>query len=71
MVGKGLNTSFRPHAQGFPFQCVSYKTAIALLRPRTHWYPVMFATSINIGAVETETFMTWHWGDIVAKACNT
>ena len=32
-----------------PFQCVSYKTAIAPPRPRTHWWPVILATSIKIG----------------------
>ena len=28
-------------------------------RPRTHWWPVMLATSIRIGGVETSSVVTW------------
>ena len=54
-----------------PFQCVSYKTAIAPPRPRTHWWPVIVATSIKIGGVETSSVEAWYGGDLVAKACKT
>ena len=54
-----------------PFQCVSYKTSIAPPRPRTHWWPVILATSIKIGGVETPSVVTWYGGDLVAKACRT
>ena len=54
-----------------PFQCVSYKTAIAPPRPRTHWRPVILATSIKIGGVETSSVVTWYGGDLVAKTCTT
>ena len=52
-----------------PFQCVSCKTAIAPPRPRTHWRPVILATSIRIGGVETSSVVTWYGGNLVVKAC--
>ena len=54
-----------------PFQYVSYKTGIAPPRPRTHWWPVILATSVKIGGVETSSVVTWYGGDLVAKACRT
>ena len=54
-----------------PFQCVSYRTAMAPPRPRTHWWPGILATSIRIGGVETSSVVTWSGGDFVAKACRT
>ena len=43
-------------------RCVSYRTAIVPPRPRTHWWPVILATS---------SVVTWYGGDLVAKACKT
>ena len=57
--------------RSMPFQWDSYKTAIAPPRPRTHWWPVILATSIRIGGVETSSVVTWYGGDLVAKACRT
>ena len=69
---KAWRFSSRSHVgRRMPFQCVSYKTAIALPRPRTHWWPVILATSIKIGGVETSSVVTWYGGDLVAKACRT
>ena len=66
---KAWRSNSRSHlGRMMPFQCVSYKTAIASLRPRTHWWPVMLATSIRIGGVETSSVVTWYEGDMVAKA---
>ena len=50
---------------------VSHKTAIAPPRPRTHWGPMILATSIRIGEVETSSVVMWYGGDLVAKACRT
>ena len=52
-----------------PSWCVSYKTVIAPPRPRTHWWPVILATSIKIGGVAMSSVGTWYGGDLVAKAC--
>ena len=69
---KAWRSSSRSHVgRRMPFQCVSYKTAIAPPRPRTHLWPVILATSIKIGGVETSSVMTWYGGDLVAKACKT
>ena len=69
---KVWRSSFRPHVgRRMPFQCVSYKKAIAPPRPRTHSWPVILATSIKIGGVETSSVVTWYGGDMVAKACKT
>ena len=54
-----------------PFQCVSYRTAMAPPWPCTHWWPVILATSIRIGGVETSSVVTWQGDDLVAKACKT
>ena len=69
---KTWRSSSRFHVgRRMPFQCVSYKTAIAPPRPRTHWWPVILATSIKIGGVETSSVVTWYGGNLVAKACRT
>ena len=69
---KAWRSSSRSHVgRRMPFQCVSYKTAIAPPRPRTHWWPVILATSIKIGGVETSSVVAWYGGDLVAKACRT
>ena len=69
---KAWRSSSRFHVgQTMPFQCVSYKTAIAPPRPRTHWWPVILVTSVKIGGVETSSVVTWYGGDLVAKACRT
>ena len=54
-----------------PFQCVSYKTALAPPRSRTDWGPVILTTSIRIRGVETSSVVTWYGSDLVAKACRT
>ena len=69
---KASRSSSRSHVgRRMPFQCVSYKTAIAPPQPRTHWWPVILATSIRIEGVETSSVVTWYGGDLVAKACKT
>ena len=40
-------------------------------RPRTHWCPVILATSSNIGGVATSSVVTWYGGDLVAKEYKT
>ena len=69
---KAWRSSSRSHVgRRMPFQCVAYKTAIAPPRPRTHWWPMILATSIRIGGVETSSVVIWYGGDLVAKACRT
>ena len=69
---KVWRSSSRSHVgRRMPFQCVSNKTAIAPPRPRTHWCPVILATSIRIGGVETSSVVTWYRVDLVVKACRT
>ena len=64
---KAWRSSSRSHVgRRMPFQCVSYRP-----RPRTHWWPVILATSVKIGGVETSSVVTWYGGDLVAKACRT
>ena len=45
--------------------------AMAPPRPRTHWCPVILATSSNIGGVATSSVVTCYGGDLVAKVCRT
>ena len=69
---KAWRSSSRSHVgRSMPFQCVSYMTAAVPPRPRTHWWPVILATSIRIGEGETPSVVTWYGGDLVAKACKT
>ena len=69
---KACRSSSRSHVgRSMPFQCVSYKTAIAPPRPRIHWRPVILATSIRIGGVEMSSVVTLYGGDLFAKVCRT
>ena len=69
---KAWRCSSRSHVgRRMPFQCFSYKIAVAPPRPRTHWWPVILATPIRIGGGETSSVVTWYGGDLVAKACKT
>ena len=47
------------------------KTTIAPPRPRTHWWPVILATSIKIGGIAMSSVVICYAGDFVAKACKT
>lgn len=54
------------HIEAMPFQRASYKEAIIPPRSRSHWLPVILATPIKFGVLETLSIVTQYGGEFVA-----
>ena len=72
-VSEGLEThfSFQCRTEDAVPVCLIQDSNGTASATYTHWWPVILATSIRIGGVETSSVVTWLGGDLVAKTCKT